>query len=145
MEMENLTEYVAKFKNELELIKSKREQWTNVTKPMLKETLKSIKATYDLDWNTYAMEGTTNSEGVNLTFGNSHSGLMERTQKGVRSFVKRGGTLVFSQSYNGDVFIIILYPSVDDLVVPVEPQKLLMKVPPERIDESFVYEQVASF
>ena len=145
MTIENLTQGVENFKNELLRIKCKREQWTNVTKPLLRDTLRSIKSKFDLDWNTYVMDGTTNSEGVNLTFGNSASGIFERTEKGIKGFSKRGGTLAFSQAYNGDIFIIIIYPSVDELVIPVENQKLVLKVTPEKIDEGFVYEQVANF
>lgn len=145
MTIENLSESVENFKNELLRIKSRREQWANVTKPLLKDTLRNIKTKFDLDWNTYVIDATTNSEGVNITFGNSSSGIYERTDRGMKSYRKRGGTLAFSQAYNGDIFIIIIYPSIDELVVPVENQTLVLKVEPEKIDESFIYEQVANF
>jgi hypothetical protein len=145
MNIENLTESVEIFKNELLKISNKRQQWTNLTKPLLRDTLKNIKLKFDLDWNTYVMDNITNSEGVNITFGNSSSGIYERTETGHKSYSKRGGTLTFSQAYNGDIFIIILYPSVDELVIPVENQKLVSIVLPEIITEEFIYEQVQNF
>ncbi|MDO8930075.1 MAG: hypothetical protein Q7W54_13955 [Bacteroidota bacterium] len=58
--------------------------------------------------------------------------------------MKKGGTIAFSQAYNGEVFVIIIYPFVDKFVSQAE-NKLLGKFKPETISEDFIVSKVSIF
>ena len=145
MELENLDENIKKLHEAWKSIDEKRECWRTKTKALINETLLEVKKTYDLDWNVYVMDFTKNSEGVNITFGKSPSGIYEKNENGSKSYVKNGGTLVFSQAYNGDIFVIIIYPSVEELVTTNDAHKLILKTNPNTIDREFVIKQVNNF
>ncbi|WP_373060518.1 hypothetical protein [Zunongwangia sp. H14] len=144
MTLQDLKEKVDNYKNSIEKVSQNREYWQNHTKPLLKDTLEKIKETYPLDWNVQVLDWTSNSEGVNITFGKKPSGIYEQTETSSRHYVKKGGTIVFSQAGNGDVFIIILYPSIEELVSEKE-HKVLGKISPEKITEELIIENVGVF
>nr|WP_294788036.1 hypothetical protein [uncultured Flavobacterium sp.] len=147
MKIEDLKQNVEKLYEAWKTIDEKRDNWRSEKKKLIKETLSEIKNTYDLDWNIYVVDFTTNSEGVNITFGKSSSGIFESNHKGSKSYTKHGGTLTFSQAYNGDIFVIILYPSVEQFVTPKDGQenKLVEKINPIKIDKEYIIKQVDNF
>ena len=55
-----------------------------------------------------------------------------------------GAALVFSQSYNGDIFVFILFPIIDNM--PLESNTIdLGIVDPKEIDEKLIVEKVDEF
>ena len=144
MEIDDLNSKVDEFLQAQINIKNKREIWTAQTKPLLIQTLGVIKENYHLDWHIQILDDIQNSEGVNLTFGHSPSGFKEITKTTMRSFVKRGGTIVFSQAYNGDIFVVIMYPYIEDFVTEAE-NKLIGRFDPSAINEGFIVENVSKF
>lgn len=145
MPIENLTAGVQSLKNAYEKMNSKREAWTQTTKPLLSSTLEKITEKFDLNWEVYNVDHRHNLEAVQLSFGKSNSGITERTEYGQKSFTKNGGILSFTQTYNGDVLVLIFTPSIDEVVEQDETFRIITKRAPDQIDEEFVYVQVGKF
>ena len=97
-----------------------------------------------IGWNVQILDWTKNSEGVNITFGPERSGIIEKTESTFKSYIKEGGTIAFSQAYNGDIFVIIIFPFIDKLVSQTD-NKLLGKFNPEIISEDFIIKHVSTF
>jgi len=145
MKLEDLKGDVESYRKTLTEINQKRKLWHTETRALITETLKKITKTYELDWDVFIAESTRNLEGVNLTFGNSFSSVYSENEDGKKSYTKTGGNLVFSQAYNGDVFIILLTPSIDDFQSSQDSQKVIGKVNPSKIDEEFIIQHVSQF
>ena len=145
MKLEDLKGDVESYRKTLTEINQKRKLWHTETRVLITETLKKITQTYELDWDVFIAESTRNLEGVNLTFGNSFSSVYSENEDGKKSYTKTGGNLVFSQAYNGDVFIILLTPSIDDFQSSQDSQKVIGKVNPSKIDEEFIIQHVSQF
>lgn len=144
MKVIDLKSKIDELKEAQETINLKREEWQKSTKPTLIRVLTELKETYKVGWHVQVLDRTRNSEGVNITFGLNHSGISEKTDKSHKYYIKRGGTIVFSQAYNGDIFVIIIYPSVDELVGESE-NKLLGRFEPKDIQDKFILEKVSIF
>lgn len=145
MKLEDLKVDVLNYKNTLKNINQKRKLWHAETKALILNTLRLVTQTYELDWDIEIMESTRNLEGINLTLGNSISSTYSEDENGKKRYAKTGGNLVFSQAYNGDIFIIFISPSVDSFSTPEEPQKIIGKVNPSKIDEEFIILHVSQF
>ena len=144
MKIEDLKAKVDNFSNALENIEFNRETWAEKTKPLLQQTLKQIASEYPIGWHVQTLDWDKNLEGVNITFGPTNSGIKTRTETSVKAYTKHGGTIVFSQAYNGEVFVIILYPHVDEFVGQSE-HKVLGRFAPTDITETFIVKQVSEF
>lgn len=103
MKLEDLEANVKAYETVLKEIDRKRELWQTETKSLIKNTLDEIKNLYKLYWHVQVLDITKNSEGVNITFGKTPSGIFEQTERRSKMYVKNGGTIVFSQAYNGDI------------------------------------------
>ena len=145
MKLDDLKGDVQKYRKTQTTINQKRKLWHTETKALITETLKKITKMYDLDWDVFTVESTRNLEGINLTFGNSFSSIYSESEEGRKSYAKTGGNLVFSQAYNGDVFIIFLTPNIDGYDSSQEAQNIIGKVNPSKIDEEFIIQHVSQF
>lgn len=72
------------------------------------------------------------------------SGIFQKTERGSRAFVKKGGVITFSQAYNGQIFVIIIYPNVEEFVGESE-VNVLGRYKPEDITEEFIFAKVEKF
>ncbi|MCX6252937.1 MAG: hypothetical protein NTV31_00435 [Bacteroidia bacterium] len=144
MKIEDLKNKVEDFQDTLDIIKQNREFWQSKTKSILIDTLTRITTDYPIGWNVQKLDWTKNSEGVNITLGPSRSGFVENTGNSFKSHTKDGGTITFSQAYNGEIFVIIIYPFIDGFVTQAE-NKLLGKVKPEEVTEDFIINKFAIF
>ena len=145
MKLEDLKDDVQKYTKTISEINQKRKLWDVETKALITETLQEITKMYDLDWDVFTIETTRNLEGINLTFGNNFSGIYSENDKGQKRYAKTGGNLVFSQAYNGDIFIILMTPTVNDLISEEDAQKIIGKVSPSKIDKEFIIQHVSKF
>jgi hypothetical protein len=101
----------------LEKIQQRRELWKNSTRENIHKVLENILSTAKLkNMNTQKVLGCENLEAVNIGFYQTASGIVLIDGKEVKSAEKHGGRLYFSQAYNGKIFVIILYPYIDDYV-----------------------------
>jgi len=154
----NLADSVVRYKNESEKKKQKRALWNDSVKQLLIDTISKIVSTHAIGWSMELMGSSTNVEGVTLTFGDIIIGVeptvnetttenaavkVENTE--VKYYTKHEGTLAFTQAYNGDIFIIIVYPTIEEIINPRDTQKLEMRIDPSRITSEFIEQQVANF
>ncbi len=144
MKIDELKSKIDEYQSTQGAIQKNRKTWQEQTKPILIETLNKIKEEFPIGWHVQILDWVKNSEGVNITFGAMPSGITEKSEKSFRSYVKKGGTIVFSQAYNGEIFVIILFPSVDELVSEAD-NKLLGKFSPDTITEEFIVDKVSIF
>lgn len=144
MKIEDLKEKVNGLTQAQQNIEANRETWAEKTKPLLIDILGRIAKEFPIGWHVQKLDWDKNLEGVNITFGPTNSGIKTKTETSVKAHIKHGGTIVFSQAYNGEIFVIILYPYVDEFVGKIE-NKVLGKFPPSAIDENFIVSRVAEF
>lgn len=152
----NLNDSVNRYKIESENKKQKRALWCDHIKDLLIQTLTKICNEHTIGWTMELMGSSTNVEGVTLTFGDIIIGvepsieppLVEgEVQQNVeiKYYTKHEGTLAFSQAYNGDVFVIIVFPTIEEIVNQRNSQKLELRVHPSKITKEFIEQQVANF
>lgn len=128
---------IAEYKKTIAEISEKRNRWNNDTKKGLIKILKALIAESGLDIGVYANEELENLQSVYLELHKSPSGIFKSKGGGGTNFVKNGGALLFSQSYNADVNIIILYPHVEEWVEPIA-HKVLRILPPDQVTPELV-------
>jgi hypothetical protein len=141
---DNLKEKAAAFAQTQQDIEASRKLWSDTTKPLLKATLETIAKETAIGLHVQVLDWSRNSEAVSLTFGIRPSGIVEKTNTGAKSFMKHGGRINFSQAYNGEVFVLIAYPYVDERVTQAE-LKTVGRYNPRSITEPFIYEMVEQF
>ncbi|MDB5268747.1 MAG: hypothetical protein JWP58_1787 [Hymenobacter sp.] len=144
MTIETIKQKGEQLKAALATIESNRKLWQDEKKGLLKTTLEQIKSELGFDMQVQSLTYTTNSEGINLTFNNGYSGIYEKTKTSMKSYAKHGGYIVFSQAYNGKVFVIIGYPYIEGIVTQGD-AIAVGKFNPEEITADFIYKQVSFF
>ena len=145
MNLDKLQQQSEYFKDALQKIKDKRELWQKETKPLLISTLETIKKSINLDWHVQILDWTKNSEGVNIILNTQPSGMVDiGANNSFKHYMKKGGGIVFSQAYNGDVFIIVMYPEVEELVSCID-NKLIGRFKPRHITQELILSKVEEF
>jgi len=114
--MNDLKNSIEKYFEACENVKKRRETWNEQTKTSIKKTLEEIKETYKLDAQVQSFSSGKNIGAVNLSLNNQHSGIVQENEKSMKAFVKDPGYLVFTQSYNGLIHVIVSLPSIDGIV-----------------------------
>ena len=111
---------------------------------MLLKTLSEIVASFNLGWKVQELDWIHNNEAVNITFDSFPSDLIDCTNKIPAFQFIPGGALVFSQSYNGQVFVFALYPEIETVQVDTAMVKMGVFTPQE-ITRKLIIEKVDSF
>jgi hypothetical protein len=144
MKIEHLAERAADYKTTIETVVAKKSEWQSKTKVLLLDTLKSVVSQYDLGWRVQELDWIHNNEAINITFESFPPELMDCTNKIPAYQFIPGGALVFSQSHNGDVFVFVLFPVLDD--TPVQNNMLELGVfNPKEITEKLIVEKADEF
>jgi hypothetical protein len=144
MTLEDLRERVEHYRHGQSQVEENRNLWTQVTKPQLVNTLNQFITHYELTCKVQEVNTYRNYEAVNLTFGNSRSGIVKEKENETKYFNKFGGALSFSQSCNGRIDVIILFPFIEEITDKTD-KKVIVQVPPAEIDEPFIYRQISRF
>lgn len=132
---------IDKYKRCLESISAKRNKWVSDTKSQLLNSLSNIIDQSDMDWHIVVDDKINNLETISLTLKNSNSGLHNKDHH----YEKIGGSLVYSQTYNGDIKIIINYPKIKN-VVETQPSFIVIKiVDPKIIAGGTIRQNVSEF
>ena len=142
------------FRVALSEIESNRRLWYDEIKPLLVTVLTRITQETALVAEVQHLDDTLNNEGVNLAFSTAPSGMRSNPESFLnqiteggqthRMYVKQGGYIVFAQSYNGLIVVLIGYPHIEEKVTQA-PSKLLGKFNPRDITESFIEGKVGEF
>ncbi len=144
MKIEHLEERVNEYKNSIKTVVEKRILWNTQIKFLIIKVLKDAEKTYNIGWRVQELNWIHTNEAVNITFDSFPPEMIEKTNL-IPSFqFLKGGSLVFSQMYNGDVEIFIVFPIIenwnaldDDLIemgtyTPTQVTEILVT---EKIDE----------
>ena len=115
MKIEHLEERVADYKVSIEKVVDKKTMWNESLKELIKQTLKSIVQRYDIGWKVQELSWMYSNEAINITFDSFPPELIDCTNRVPAFQFIPGGSLVFSQTYNGDVFIFILFPNIESV------------------------------
>lgn len=144
MTIEHLNERIGDYKISIETVVEKKIIWKTKTKTLLVDTLKTIVEKYVIGWHVQELNWIHNNEAVNITFDSFPPELIEKTNQIPTYQFIQGAALVFSQSYNGNVYIFILFPLVDNITVEESSIDLGIQNPKD-IDEKFIIEKVDEF
>jgi hypothetical protein len=144
MKIDHLEERVTDYKESIKTVVDKKILWDKKVKPLIANTLKTVAEKYPIGWKVQELNWINNNEAVNITFESFPRELMDCTnQIPAYQFIK-GGTLVFSESYTGDVYIFILFPFVENISVETNTFELGLYTPQE-INEKLIVEKVDEF
>ncbi len=143
MKAEHLYERTQDYENSIKTVVDKRVLWNEKTKELLLATLTRIVDMYDLGWKVQELSWIRNNEAVNITFDSFPPALIDCTNLIPAYQFIPGASLIFSQTYNGDIIIFMLYPELDG-----PPQNNMLEFGvhnPESITEKLIVEMVDEF
>jgi len=144
MKIEHLEERITDYKLSIKTVVDKKTKWKEHTKSFLLNTLKAIVEKYAIGWKVQELNWIHNSEAINISFESFPEELMDCTNQIPEFQFISGGALVFSQTYSGDVFVIVLFPEVDGVTLENNMVELATLNPSE-ITEKLIIEKVDEF
>ncbi len=144
MKIEHLEERVTDYRESIKIVVEKKTQWESSTKKLIIKVLKNATKNYNIGWKVQELNWIYNNEAINITFNSFPSDLIDYTNKVPTYQFIQGGALVFSQSYSGDVYVIILFPFVEQLQIENSSIEIGFYNPAE-ITEKLIVEKVDEF
>lgn len=142
--MEELEINVNLLKESLTGIDSRRTAWNNGVRDFIENILKVIVNKYDLNWSVGINEQVKNMESVSIYFHQGYSGHIIDTGDKKKALIKKGAALVFSQVYNGEIFVTMYFPHIDDVTTTTYPETI-GRESPVSITEEYIYKMVNIF
>lgn len=144
MKTEHLEGRITDYKKSIETVIEKKILWKTKIKSFLVKTLQNIVDKHAIGWCVQELNWIGTNEGVNITFESFPVELMEKINQMPNYQFIQGGALVFSQSYNGNVRITILFPLIEN--IPIEDSSMELGVfSPAEITEKLIVEMVDEF
>ena len=144
MKIAHLEERINDYKESIKTVVDKKTQWKNTTKKLILKTLKNTVKNYNIGWKVQELNWIYNNEAVNVIFDSFPADLVDCTNKIPAYQFIQGGALVFSQSYSGDIYVVILFPYVEQLQTENSSVQLGVFNTSE-ITEKFIVEKVDTF
>jgi hypothetical protein len=144
MKIEHLEERIADYKTSIETVVEKKTLWKTTLKGLIRDTLNTIVGRYNIGWKVQELSWIYTNEAVNISFDSFPPELIDCTNRVPAYQFIPGGSLVFSQTYNGDISIVILFPYIESK--PAEDDILELGIyNPGDITEKFIVEKVDEF
>lgn len=144
MVIENLEGRIIDYKKSIEIVIEKKILWNTKTKYLLLKVLNKITGNYDIGWRVQELNWISTNEAINITFDSFPKELMSKTNKIPEYQFIKGAALVFSQAYNGDIYILILFPIIEN--ISIEKSSIDLGVyNPTKISEELIVEKVDEF
>lgn len=144
MKIEHLEERINDYKISIQTVVEKKIYWETNTKKLLLKTLNSVVKQYDIGWRVQELSWINTNEAINITFDSFPPDLIEKTNQLPTYQFIQGGALVFSQSYNGDINVFMLFP-LPDLVTENESDTDLSTYSPHKLTEKIIFEKIDEF
>lgn len=144
MKIEHLEERVTDYKKSIDVTIKKKVVWKETTKDLLVQTLKSVVDKYPIGWKVQELNWIQSNEAVNITFDSFPPDFIEKTNQIPSYQFIQGATLVFTQSYNGDVNVMVLFPIVENST-PENSSIELGIFSPIDITEKLIIEKIDEF
>lgn len=142
MKIQHLEERVNDYKESIKTVVDKKILWETKIKKLIIRTLNNISQQYAIGWKVQELNWINNNEAINITFDSFPSELMDCTNQIPSYQFIQGGTLVFAESYSGDVYIFVLFPKVEQ----IEDSSIeLGFYAPKEITEKLIVEKVDDF
>lgn len=143
MKIEHLEERIQDYQNSIKTVVDKRVLWNTEIKDLLHKTLSAIASQYKIGWKVQELSWIHSNEAVNITFDSFPNELVDCTNLIPAFQFLPGGSLVFSQTYSGDVAVVVLFPELDYTIQDkgmielgiVEPHLITEKLVVEKVDE----------
>lgn len=144
MKMEHLEERVNDYKESIRIVVEKKSIWKQKTKKLIFSTLHKIRDHYTIGWEVQELSWMANNEAVNINFYGFPPELIDCTNQIPTYQFIGGSALVFSQMHNGDVYIFIMFPVVENSSQENNIQELGV-ITPSDISEKLIVEKVDEF
>jgi len=144
MENNVLNKSVNDYVNSLEKVVEKRKLWNEFTLPLLLKTLTEIQNKFEIGWKVQQLDWLMNSNAVNITFQTFPKSLISTLNGSTDFEFVKGASLVFSQKYNGDISVFIIYPEVLE-PLPEGELNEIGSFNPNEFNENFITNKVALF
>lgn len=127
------------------IIEDNRKTWNASTNGLIFETFLCVTQNVpNLNWELRRVEAMENLDIIVLGFKNESSGIVGQIQGVLKFFAKISGKLVYSQVYNGEVYVLIDYPYVENHVERQQP-KFVGKFRPSDIDKDLILDHINEF
>lgn len=144
MKTEHLEGRISDYKKSIETVIEKKILWKIKIKTFLVKTLQNIVEKHPIGWCVQELNWIGTNDAVNITFDAFPNEFMEKINQLPNYQFIQGGALVFSESYNGNVRITILFPLMEN--VSIEDSSLELGVySPVDITEKLIVEMVDEF
>lgn len=144
MKTEHLEGRITDYKTSIETVIEKKILWKTKIKSFLVKTLQNIVDKHSIGWCVQELNWISTNEAVNITFESFPVELMEKINQMPNYQFIQGGALVFSQSFNGNVRITILFPLIENISIEESSMELGVFSPAE-ITEKLIVEMVDEF
>lgn len=144
MKIEHLEEHVNDYKISIKTVVDKKTIWQTTTKNTIRKVLNSVCEQYAIGWKVQELNWIGSNEAVNITFDSFPKELIDCTNQIPTYQFIQGGALIFSESYSGDVHVLVLFPVVEQ--IPIENSSIGLGVfNPNDITEKLIVEKVDEF
>ena len=144
MKTEHLEERITDYKASIETVIEKKILWKTKIKSLLVKTLQDIVKKHTIGWCVQELNWIGTNDAVNISFDSFPSELLEKINQMPNYQFIQGGALVFSESYNGNVRITILFPLIENISIEESSMELGVYSPGE-ITEKLIVEMVDEF
>ncbi|MEW7289922.1 hypothetical protein [Aquimarina sp. 2304DJ70-9] len=144
MKIEHLEERIIDYTNSIKTVVDKRVLWKNKTKNLLIKTLQAAVKQYDIGWKVQELSWIHNNEAVNITFDSFPPEMIDCTNLIPAYQFLPGGALIFSQAYNGDIYVFMMYPEIENVTHENNVVEF-GQYTPESITEKLIVEKVDEF
>ena len=126
-------------------IEDNRKVWNLETNDLILNTFKGMaQSVPNLNWEIRKVDAMENLDILMLGFKNESSGIVGQVQGVFKFFAKVSGKLIYSQVYNGEIYVLIDYPHVEHHVERQAP-KFIGKFLPAQITEDLVLDHIYEF
>lgn len=111
MKIEDLNKRVNAYKASVATVVDKKLLWRSSVKNKILETLRAVATRYDIGWRVQELSWLHNNEAVNIAFDSFPTAVSEKADLIPSYQFMKGGALVFSQSYSGDIEVFLFFPA----------------------------------
>ena len=138
----NLKKKVTQYLEVLDNTDKYRKAWKTELAQKIQSILKEIVSETNLPGKVSCKENMENLEAVELSLGQSQSGIFETINDQVhRHLIKHNGSLIYQQLFNGKVIVVIHYPYIENYGQP-RPPKTIAIYRPEEIKTPYIVRHV---
>lgn len=143
--IEKATAYQQSLEKSKAAIEENRRVWNAETNKLIKSVFNAVvQQSPQLNWDPRYIEALENLDLLTLGFKSESSGIVGQIRGVFKFFAKESGRLAYAQVYNGEIYVSITYPHVENHVEQQAP-KFLGKFCPCDITTDIVLNHIDDF